>query len=92
MIIRLMGYGQYQLEERYLADLNRIDNQLVAIVQNNDHENFQKTYPELIQYVQKHATPLPEDEIHESDIIIPPDDLTLEEAKKIFKGEGILED
>ena len=92
MIIRLMGYGQYQLEEKYLDNLNRIDNQLVTIVQNNDQENFQKTYPKLIQYVQKHATPLPDDEIHESQIIIPPDDLTLEEAKKIFTGEGILED
>jgi len=92
MIIRLMGYGQYQLEEKYLDNLNQIDNQLVTIVQNNDQENFQKTYPKLIQYVQKHATPLPDDEIHESQIIIPPDDLTLEEAKKIFTGEGILED
>ncbi|OYT61605.1 hypothetical protein B6U67_05645 [Methanosarcinales archaeon ex4484_138] len=109
-----MGYGQYQLEEKYLDNLNRIDNQLVTIVQNNDQENFQKTYPidnqlvtivqnndqenfqktypKLIQYVQKHGTPLPDDEIHESQIIIPPDDLTLEEAKKIFTGEGILED
>ncbi|CAD7771149.1 hypothetical protein FHEFKHOI_01196 [Candidatus Methanoperedenaceae archaeon GB50] len=92
MIIRLMGIGQYELDEEYIDDLNRIDNTLVEIVENEDHERFEKTYPELIKYVQKHGRPLPDEEIRESDIIIPPDDLTLEEAKKIFTGEGILED
>ncbi|CAD7767236.1 MAG: hypothetical protein DNFNHJIP_00643 [Candidatus Argoarchaeum ethanivorans] len=92
MIARLMGLGQYHIEDAYIDDLNTIDNRIVEIVEKDDYDNFQKTYPELISYVQKHGTPVPDGEIIESDIIIPPDDLTLEEAKKIFKGQGIIED
>lgn len=92
MIARLMGLGQYHIEDAYINDLNTIDNRIVEIVEKDDNDNFQKTYPELISYVQKYGTPVPDGEIIESDIIIPPDDLTLEEAKKIFKGEGIIED
>jgi hypothetical protein len=87
-----MGLGQYSIEDKYIDDLNKIDNNLVDIVQQDDHKNFQQTYQELINYVKTHGTPLPEGEIIESNIIIPPDDLTLEEAKKIFKGQGIIED
>ncbi len=92
MIARLMGLGQYHIEDAYINDLNTIDNRIVEIVEKDDNDNFQKTYPELISYVQKYGTSVPDGEIIESDIIIPPDDLTLEEAKKIFKGEGIIED
>jgi hypothetical protein len=92
MIIRLMGLGQYRIEDRHMEELNRIDNTLVDIVQKDDHERFQQTYQQLINYVQTHGTPVPEGEIVESHIIIPPEDLTLEEARKIFKGQGIIED
>ncbi|CAD6493046.1 MAG: hypothetical protein DIAAKJNI_00435 [Candidatus Argoarchaeum ethanivorans] len=92
MIARLMGLGQYHIEDAYIDDLNTIDNLIVEIVEKDDYNNFRKTYPELISYVQKHGTPVPDGEIVESDIIIPPDDLTLEEAREIFKGQGIIED
>lgn len=87
-----MGLGQYRIEEKYLEEMNRIDNRLVDLVQQEDHDEFQKNYKMLIEYVKKHGTPVPDGEIVESDVIIPPDDLTLEEAQNIFKGQGIIED
>jgi hypothetical protein len=47
---------------------------------------------EMISRVKREATPLDPEEIVESNVIIPPEDLSLEEAKKIFTGEGIIPD
>jgi len=42
--------------------------------------------------VRKNGKKIPDEIIKPSDLIIPPADLTLEEAKKIFKGDGLIKD
>ncbi len=91
MIVRLMGEGQYELESKYLDELNQIDNRLVELVSQEDQENFQRELQKMAAIVREKGRHLPDDIIKESDLIIPPPDITLEEAKKIFTGDGIIE-
>jgi hypothetical protein len=46
----------------------------------------------MIAVVEEGGEPIADDELVESDVIIPPKDLTFEEAKGEFTGEGIVPD
>jgi hypothetical protein len=94
MIVRLMGEGQYEIDKKHLDEVNKIDNNIVKIVNSKDEKAiataFKTEYKKLIDYVRKNGKKIPDKIIKPSDIIIPPADLTLEEAQKIFTGEGLI--
>lgn len=96
MIVRLMGEGQYELDKKHLDEVNRIDNNLVKIVNRGNEKaikiSFKIEYKKLTDYIRRNGEKLPDEIIKPSDLIIPPADLTLEEAKKIFKGDGLIKD
>ncbi len=91
MIIRIMGEGQYQASEALCNELNKIDNHIVTLVEEEKVEEFRKELARLISEIKGKAEPIDPKEIIESDIIVPPGDLSFEEAKAVFKGEGIFE-
>lgn len=92
MIVRLMGEGQYEFDKKHLDAINKIDNDIVKIVNDRDETAFRTEFKKLINYVRKNGKKIPYEIIKPSDIIIPPDDITLEEANKIFRGEGLIKD
>jgi len=87
-----MGEGQYELSKAQVEELNRIDNNIVSIVNSNDEDSFRAEFRKLIEYVRMKGKPIADEIIKPSDIIIPPEDITLDEAKSIFKGEGLIKD
>ncbi|MEA2046031.1 MAG: hypothetical protein U9N48_05875 [Euryarchaeota archaeon] len=92
MIIRIMGEGQYRVPSSVLDELNVIDNRIVDLVAKEDEGGYKNELARLISAVKEKGTPLDPEEIVESDLIVPPGDLTLEEAEKIFGGSGLIED
>ncbi len=92
MIVRLMGEGQYEIDKKHLGTVNKIDNDIVKIVNSRDEIAFKAEFKKLNDYVRKNGKKVPHEIIKPSDIIIPPADITLEEARKIFKGEGLIKD
>ena len=92
MIIRILGEGQYRLDDKYFDDLNTIDNRIVDHVNKGNHTSFQKDLNKLIATVKEQGEPIDPVDIVQSDLIVPPGDLTFEEAKKIFSDEGLIED
>lgn len=92
MIIRIMGEGQYRAPEALCDELNQIDNRIVDLVEKGKAEEFQSELAKLISEIKKKGEPIEAEEIMESDIIVPPEDLSLEEARDVFKGSGIFKD
>ncbi len=92
MIVRIMGEGQFQVSSSLLDELNVIDNRIVDHVAKENESDFKKDLGKLIAMIKENGKPLNDAEIVESDIIVPPADLTLKEATGIFKGEGLIED
>ena len=94
MIVRLMGEGQYEIDTKHLDAVNKIDNNIVKIVSGKDEKvvaaAFKTEYKKLSDYVRKNGKKIPNEILKPSDIIIPPADLTLEEARQIFKGDGLI--
>ena len=92
MIIRLMGEGQFEIDKKHLDEVNKVDNNIVKIVSKGDEKAYKTEYMKLAVLVRKNGKKIPDSIIKPSDIIIPPSDLTFEEAKRIFQGEGLIPD
>ena len=92
MIVRILTEGQYNLPGAYIDDLNAIDNELVEVVEAGDREAFDRTLKRMLDLVRDNGTPVPIDELVESDLVLPEPDITLEEAGELFVGEGLVPD
>lgn len=90
MIVRIATEGQYNLPGSFVDQLNEIDNQLVEAVEATDQGRFDVLLKQMLTLVRENGTPLPMDELVESDLMLPAPDLTLEEAQVLFVGEGLL--
>lgn len=91
-VVRIMGHGQFTVDARTLRRLNDIDDSLVEMVTSEkaDDIEFKKGLAELNQVTMKHGRPVEQGEIVRSDIILPSSDLPVDEAKKLFRGEGVI--
>ena len=92
MIVRILTEGQYNLPGAFIDDLNAIDNELVEVVEAGDREAFDSTLKRMLDLVRENGTPVPVDELVESDLVLPEPDITLKEAGELFVGEGIVPD
>ena len=92
MIVRLMGSGQYRVDEGVVQALNELDDDAQAALDANDEVKLDQTLDEMWQAVRRAGEPLPDEEIASSDIVIPPSDFTLEETRALLTHEGFIPD
>ncbi len=92
MIVRISTESQYVLPDDAADELNALDNQVVAAVDAGDEDRFHEVFEQLIDLVRRAGQPLGEDELAESDVIIPPPDISFVEATAEFTGEGLIPD
>ncbi len=92
MIVRIATERQYRLPDDIKDRLNELDNEAVAAVESGDEQRFHQLFEEMLTVVRRDGQLLEEDELTDSEIIIPPPDLTFEEAKGEFTGEGLIPD
>ena len=90
MIVRILTEGQYNLPGAHIDDLNEIDNRLVDVVEQADREQFERLLKEMLDLVREKGTPVPVEELVESDLVLPEPDITLTEAAELFVGEGLM--
>ena len=90
MIVRISTEGQYEVSDDDAAGLNELDNEAVASCDATDEQAFHDAFGRLLDYVRTKGRPVGEDELVGSDIILPPPDVSLEEARREFQGEGLI--
>lgn len=90
MIVRLSGVGQFRLGDDALGSLNELDNRAVAAVEGGDDAAFKDLLAQMIVFVRDSGDAVADDELVTSDVVVPPGDTTLAEAKADFSGDGLL--
>jgi hypothetical protein len=90
MIVRILHEGQFRIRGADIDTLNEIDDQLVSCVAAGDEEKFSTLLKQLLDTVRDHGEPVGVDEFVESDVILPPDDSTMDEVEHLFSGEGAI--
>jgi hypothetical protein len=92
VIVRISGEGQYNLPDSDSERLNELDNRAVNAVEQGDETGFKELWSQMLELVASDGNAVPQDELVESDVILPPRDVTFEEAKAEFSGEGLIPD
>lgn len=90
MIVRIATEGQYELSDGDGGELNQLDNDAVSACASGDEQRFRETYGQLLDLVRTRGQRLADDDLRGSDVIFPPPDVSLEEAKAEFSGEGLI--
>jgi hypothetical protein len=92
VIVRISTEDQYRLPDGDAERLNELDNEAVAAVEAGDEDRFHEVFEAMLQLVRNDGHKLDEDELEESDVILPPPDLSFIEAGHEFTGDGLIPD
>ena len=92
MIVRISGENQYRIPDEHQDKLNDLDNAVVDAVEKEDEDRFYSTFEEMLQLIRDNGVTLDADDLHPSDVIVPPADLSFSEAHHEFNGEGLIPD
>jgi len=90
VIVRIATEGQYELLGSDEETLQELDNQAVSACEARDEQQFHDTFARLLEFVRGNGQPLGDDRLAPSDLILPPPDTTLEEARAEFTGDGLI--
>lgn len=90
MIVRILTEGQLEVADDRVEELNTLDAAVESAVEAGDHDAFAEALTRLLAGVRDAGSPLPDDVLHDSDLILPPADATLEEVRDMLGDEGLI--
>jgi hypothetical protein len=89
MIIRILGEGQFRVDDATTAELHTLDSAVEAAVERNNQAALAAALGALLARARQ-GTPLPPDSLEPSDVIIPYEDATVDEVRKLLTDEGLI--
>jgi hypothetical protein len=92
VIVRLMGEGQYRVDDALAERLNDLDDRAQAAADAEDEGELDRILDDMASLVRGQGEQLADDDLSSSDVVIPPSDLTLEETKRLMDHEGFIPD
>jgi len=92
MIVRIFSDGQYRIPDAAHTRLHELDTETVKAIDSDDEAAFSATYGALIDLIHSEGERLADDELVPSDLMLPPADISLAEAREEFTGEGLIPD
>ena len=87
-----MGEGQWRVDDAIAARLNELDDEVSDAVAADDEAARWRGLQALADVVRANGEKLDDADLSPSDAIIPPEDLSLEEAHELLEGEGLIPD
>ena len=92
MIVRLLGEGQFRVDDSLHDRLNELDDAVGQAVEAGDERALWAGLQALADAVRESGEKLGDEELVPSDAVIPPEDLSLDEAREVLSGEGFIPD
>jgi hypothetical protein len=90
MITRILGEGQYEIAEGHVDELNELDSALQSAADSGDEAAFVSALSALLAAVRSVGTPLPDEAITPSDLVLPDEDTSLRQVRELLSGEGLI--
>lgn len=75
-----------------MAELNELDDALTGPVEQHDDEALHAGLEKVLEAVRRLGTPLPDDYLGPSDLLLPGPDSTWEEIREMLTEEGLIPD
>jgi hypothetical protein len=90
MIVRILGEGQFKVDDAATAELNALDARLEAAVNANDEQAFRSALDALVSRIRVLGAVLPADALEPSALILPAADATMGSVREMLSGEGLI--
>jgi len=92
VIVRILNEGQWQLDDHAVRELNALDDAVEAAVSSGSQEQLASALHSLLEQVRSTGTPVPDEELLDSDLILPAADATVQEVQDLLSGsdEGLV--
>lgn len=87
MIVRLMGEGQWRVDDTLAARLEELDAETERAVEAGDEAALHAALQALHDAVRASGQHLDHSHLPPSDAVVPPIDLTLDEARRLFESD-----
>jgi PspA-Associated protein len=90
MIVRILGEGQLEVPESVHAELNALDGALETAVEAGDEASFRSALTALLARVREAGSPTDADDLRPSELIVPQEDATMDDVRKLLTDEGLI--
>lgn len=92
MIVRILNEGQWRLTDDAVRGLNSFDDAVEQAVTANDQGQLTTALHTLLDRIRTTGTRVPDEELKDSDLILPAEDSTLEEVRQLLSEseEGLI--
>ncbi len=92
MIVRILGEGQWEVGDDAVAGLNTLDDRVEKAVAQRDQAQLTLALSELLDEVRSVGTLVPDDQLADSDLILPDVDSSLAEVEALLadSSEGLI--
>lgn len=87
LVVRIHGGEQYRLPESARHQLDAFDHRLIDAVRSGNDAAFHATLAEVSEFVRSTGTQLPHEDLSTSEIILPSDDMSLDEVTTLLQQE-----
>jgi len=94
VIVRILNEGQFRLTEQALASLNSFDDDVEQAVNSGDQAALTAVLQALLEDIRTRGERVPDDELADSDLILPDADATLADVRAWLSDseEGLIPD
>jgi hypothetical protein len=90
MIVRILSEGQLEVPESSVAELNQLDSELEGAVERDDEPAFKVALHALLTRLREVGSPADPDTLEPSGLIVPQEDATMAEVRKLLTDEGLI--
>ena len=90
MIVRIMGEGQLEIDDSRLPELSPLDDALTAAVEAGDDDRFRSALVALLDAVRSLGSPVADDALVDSDLVLPYEEAHIDEVRELLSGEGLI--
>lgn len=90
MIVRILGEGQFVVDDEAVEGLNMLDTEVERAVEEADEGLFARALPALLEEVRQSGRPVPDEDLVDSDLILPRSDSTLLEVTDLLGDDGLI--
>jgi len=89
VIVRILGEGQFRVNDDAAIELNRMDADLEAVVERGDDAALTAKLNGLLTHVRDHGEAVPPDSLEPSELILPHEGSSMDEVRKLLTDDGI---
>ena len=90
MIVRILGEGQLRVDDAAVSELKELDAKVEAAVDVGDEAGFAAALNALLCRVRALGTPLEADSLQPSELILPQEDATMDDVRRLLADDGLI--